>query len=305
MTTQETTAAPGASRNGSVPWFRLYNSMLDDPKVQKLPDGLFKALINLWCIASQNGGVLPPTKDVAYRLRVRPAKASEIVTKLVAAGLLDNDGGAITPHNWSNRQFHSDSSTERSRRSRGRSRNVAATPPEQNRSEQTTAEAGAGSIPVEQELRQAIARAFAAAKIANVPDTARAALWLSQGYDAGIILAVITDIIARMPNVGSLNYFDGPIRTAHQAKAPKRLALSHAPAPQLAIEDAVKMFAGTRVWSRHAGPEPGLAGCRASPELLARYGLLPDGRAMPPSTPRSTCQPPTPAHAAVPTDHAD
>jgi hypothetical protein len=48
-------------------------------------------------------------------------------------------------------------------------------------------------------------------------------------------------------------------------------------APQLAIEDAVKMFAKTRHWSKWAGPEPGMLGCRASPELLAQYGLSGEG----------------------------
>ncbi|WP_431014582.1 YdaU family protein [Bradyrhizobium pachyrhizi] len=44
------------------------------------------------------------------------------------------------------------------------------------------------------------------------------------------------------------------------------------------LESAVKFYARTRVWSRHAGPEPGLTGCRASAELLQRHGLAPDGR---------------------------
>lgn len=48
------------------------------------------------------------------------------------------------------------------------------------------------------------------------------------------------------------------------------------------LADAVKMFAKGGFWSRHAGPAPGLTGCKASPELLAQYGLLPDGRKMPP-----------------------
>lgn len=53
-------------------------------------------------------------------------------------------------------------------------------------------------------------------------------------------------------------------------------------AAQFPIEDAVKMFAKGGYWSRHAGPAPGLIGCKASPDLLAKYGLLPDGRKMPP-----------------------
>lgn len=48
------------------------------------------------------------------------------------------------------------------------------------------------------------------------------------------------------------------------------------------IEDAVKQFARIGVWSRHAGPEPGQTGCRASVELLEKYGFGPDGRKLPP-----------------------
>jgi hypothetical protein len=49
------------------------------------------------------------------------------------------------------------------------------------------------------------------------------------------------------------------------------------------LEDAVKMFAKGGFWSRHAGPAPGLIGCRASVELLAKYGIAPDGRKLPPA----------------------
>ncbi|UGA46648.1 hypothetical protein HU230_0011650 [Bradyrhizobium quebecense] len=49
-------------------------------------------------------------------------------------------------------------------------------------------------------------------------------------------------------------------------------------AHEMPIEDAVRMFAKNGFWSRHAGPSPDLPGCRASAELLAKYGLAPDGR---------------------------
>jgi hypothetical protein len=63
-------------------------------------------------------------------------------------------------------------------------------------------------------------------------------------------------------------------------------------APQLAIEDAVKMFAKTRHWSKWAGPEPGMRGCRASPQLLAQYGLSGAGVvAAASATPSSTHDP--------------
>lgn len=42
----------------------------------------------------------------------------------------------------------------------------------------------------------------------------------------------------------------------------------------MTIEQAVAMFAKMRVWSRHAhSPAPGEPGCKASAELLAKYGL--------------------------------
>lgn len=48
----------------------------------------------------------------------------------------------------------------------------------------------------------------------------------------------------------------------------------------VSAEEAVKILARTGRWSRYAGPEPGHSGCRASPELLAKHGLMPDGRRM-------------------------
>ncbi|MFB9265984.1 hypothetical protein ACFFWD_22980 [Bradyrhizobium erythrophlei] len=48
------------------------------------------------------------------------------------------------------------------------------------------------------------------------------------------------------------------------------------------LEYAVKFYAQTGVWSRYAGPEPGLSGCRVSSELLVKHGLGPDGRRLAP-----------------------
>jgi hypothetical protein len=47
------------------------------------------------------------------------------------------------------------------------------------------------------------------------------------------------------------------------------------------------MFARFGKWSRHAGPEPGMTGCKASPELLAKYGLAPDGQKLRPAEPQA------------------
>lgn len=72
---------------------------------------------------------------------------------------------------------------------------------------------------------QAIVRTYAECNSPTLPDTSRSKLWLSQGYDPEICLAVIASIVPRKPNVG-LSYFDGPIRDAHQNTAPPRKSIA-------------------------------------------------------------------------------
>lgn len=107
-------------------WFRVYESLVDDPKVQRLPDRLFKALVNLWCLASANRGILPDLDTMAFKLRMKPVAVYKVLGELRVAGLLDDEEGGtgvVRPHNWDGRQFQSDSSTKRVREFRERQRN--------------------------------------------------------------------------------------------------------------------------------------------------------------------------------------
>jgi hypothetical protein len=106
-------------------WFRVYNDLVDDPKVQRLDASLFKALINLWCLASANEGVFPPVEEIAFKLRMKPHKVEQVLTDLRAAGLVDGDERGARPHNWDARQFIGDGSTSRVKRFRERHRNVS------------------------------------------------------------------------------------------------------------------------------------------------------------------------------------
>lgn len=99
-------------------WFRLYDDLVGDPKVQRLPPVTFKHLINLWCIASKSGGILPDFDQIAYMLRVTRCKVDVIIDQLAEAGLIDKTEVGLTPHNWPSRQYQSDSSAERVRRHR-------------------------------------------------------------------------------------------------------------------------------------------------------------------------------------------
>lgn len=124
-------------------WCRLYESVLHDPKVQRLPGETFKGLINLWCLASASDGVLPPIEDIAFALRTTESKAQALIDHLHDVGLLDVTDDGLQPHNWNGRQFKSDVSTNRVRQFRERKKDVPRnsdetfreTPLEQSRAE--------------------------------------------------------------------------------------------------------------------------------------------------------------------------
>lgn len=89
-------------------WFRVYDDLVDDPKVQRLPGETVKSLLNLWCLASQNEGRLPAADDIAFKLRMTPAKVAKLLSVLGECGLIDSDEDGLRPHNWNGRQYKSD-----------------------------------------------------------------------------------------------------------------------------------------------------------------------------------------------------
>lgn len=123
----------------ALPWFRFYDEVVNDPKVQLLAAPLFKAWINFLCIANKHSdrGALPELEQIAYRLRVTKPRAEMMLNQLVLAGLFEWKDGVCRAHNWRGRQFQSDATTERVKQWRQQQRNVSvtvdATPQIQNR----------------------------------------------------------------------------------------------------------------------------------------------------------------------------
>jgi hypothetical protein len=105
-------------------WFRLYETILDDPKVQRLKPDLFKAWVNLLALACRRDGTLPNIEDMAFALRVTEDVATKWLNSLISCGLVDVTGDGWMPHNWASRQFKSDVSAERVKRYRERHRNA-------------------------------------------------------------------------------------------------------------------------------------------------------------------------------------
>lgn len=100
-----------------LPWLRLWDSVLDDPKVQRLPDRLFRHWVNLLCLANRGSerGQLPPTAaDVAFALRISEEEANDALQELTKRELIEwTPAGSPMPHNWGGRQFKSDNVSER------------------------------------------------------------------------------------------------------------------------------------------------------------------------------------------------
>lgn len=250
-------------------WFRLYDDAVNDPKVQRLSGDMFKAWINILCIASRHDGVLPPVNEIAFTLRVTPQRVRRVLDTLCEAGLLDVDDTGTRPHNWQGRQFFSDGSAGRMRRHRQRHRErhgdvtpaVTVTAPESESESETESESEQTARHArERDLRVAIVKAFEDANAPKPPETTRVALWLAQGFDPDICVAVIRERIARRPGIASLSYFDGAIRDAH---APRSARRSRTPSTE--INDARSgslLQAADRLVARIAafGPKPDTAG---------------------------------------------
>src|SRR4051794_4738929 len=101
-----------------MPWVRLYDDRLHDPKVEQLSPEVFKHWVNLLCLSNKNDprGSLPGLNDIAFRLRVSPKKAVGIVRSLVNAELIEectDEPLSFRPHNWDDRQKRSDNVADR------------------------------------------------------------------------------------------------------------------------------------------------------------------------------------------------
>ena len=222
-------------------WWRAYDDAIDNPKLLKLSDSMHRAWFTLQCIASANGGVLPPTGDIAVRLRIKPAKVAEWLTKLVQAKLMDNENGVFRPHNWDDRQFKTDGSdptnSQRQKRFRERHRNgsngvtnngsngVIDKRPEQSRADSEAEHSRADARELdEMGLKQeGLLRAAFTAECAGrpkAPDMAIIKTWLLDGITVGTISKTVPPILRRKSDMASLSYCDAAVRADHAKAGP-------------------------------------------------------------------------------------
>ena len=100
-------------------WIKLYLEILNDPKMSRLSDRLFRRTIELFLIAgsTDRSGVLPPVADIAWQLRQPLQKITADLQSLQDVGILTQENGDWTVTNFELRQSPADA-RERVRRYR-------------------------------------------------------------------------------------------------------------------------------------------------------------------------------------------
>lgn len=250
-------------------WFRMYDEILDDPKVQKLPPEDFKAWVNLLCLASKNDGKLPSTTDIAFALRVTEDAVTTLLDRLLSAGLIDvRSGGANgshhAPHGWQKRQYKSDTSVERVKRYRERHRNATETadetPPEPEpeteteQSPQTPADGGSGLGHDPAILAKELCGLVGIRK-AGPAATRHVGLWLGEGIAPATIRNAMAAFAPKMrAPPQSLKSFDRAVRIEH-AERPAKALNGHAKRYEPQTEDELNRaisLAEDRGWTGDA-----------------------------------------------------
>lgn len=105
-------------------WFRLYDSIIDDPKILQLSDEfrwLFVVLLSISSRQSERGS-LPNQSEIAIHMRVTKSKCKRVISRFIELGFIDvnKEEGTLSVHGWDSRQRRSDSSAERVARHRDR-----------------------------------------------------------------------------------------------------------------------------------------------------------------------------------------
>ena len=119
------------------PWFRVYSEFATDPKVQSMSEAMQRRLMMLMCLRCSDVLATLQDDELQFALHISESELDETKALFVRKGFADSEWNLL---NWDKRQFNSDSSTERSRKSREAKkatseivetlRNVAATPPD-------------------------------------------------------------------------------------------------------------------------------------------------------------------------------
>jgi DNA-binding transcriptional regulator YhcF (GntR family) len=100
-------------------WIKLYHEILDDAKMGRMPDRLWRRTIELFLLAGEldEDGLLPPTRDIAWRLRIDDDGLADDLALLETYQIVHKENGHYVVTKFADRQSAM-SSAERTRRYR-------------------------------------------------------------------------------------------------------------------------------------------------------------------------------------------
>lgn len=107
-------------------WLKLYVEILDDPKVGLMSDLLFKRFIQFLLVAKERnqGGLLGPVNELAWRLRTTESEILDILTTMSkSTGIVSETPAGWVVVNFQKRQCQYSESYERVKRYRERNSN--------------------------------------------------------------------------------------------------------------------------------------------------------------------------------------
>jgi hypothetical protein len=128
------------------PWFRMYRSTLQSPKIQRLKPELFRAWVNILC-CTEDDGRIPSIGDLAFHLRLSEEKAAEFLTHLTKAGLIDRTENGFFAHDWDEYQYSSDGSSYNAEKQRRYREKRKALPPNEGNDPVTRYDAVTTELP--------------------------------------------------------------------------------------------------------------------------------------------------------------
>ena len=102
-------------------WIKLYHEILDDPKMGRLPDRLWRRVIEMFLLAGETDqeGQLPTIEDMAWRLRIPEDELRADLERIEQAGIVSIEGDRYIVTRFAERQAPV-SDAERMRRYRER-----------------------------------------------------------------------------------------------------------------------------------------------------------------------------------------
>ena len=91
---------------GAKFWIKLYHEILDDPKMGRMPDRLWRRTIELFLLAGEldQDGLLPSVHDMSWRLRVNDDALQDDLNLLISYGIVTVDNDVFTVTKFAERQ---------------------------------------------------------------------------------------------------------------------------------------------------------------------------------------------------------